>query len=249
MKKIDYSKISRIIIIIMILLIITGCDFLLKLDQSKEIGKISSNIIYDGEYVIFCKQYLQNDEPGYYTLGEAMYCVELSTGEIYSKLIEFDDGAYLMEGDADAAYLSKTNNNVYLSSTYLRPPWRFSLNDKTWSKIEDSIVSNAFILDYSPNENELVYVGGYGCIYYFDKTINEGKQYTASTNYDMPITVNWNKEIVVYINSKDLDFIDLNTDSTWRIDLSEITYYPINNGIKWFGNNILIDYFIETEML
>ncbi len=251
MKKIHYFRISKIIIITIILLIITGCDFLGGLDKRKKIGDISSNIIYDGKYIIFCKEYYQNSASGYYTLGQAMYCVELSTGEINSKLIEYENRAYILYAEnAHDVYLSKTNNNVYLSSSYLSSPWKYSLNNKTWSEVEDSVLSKAFILDYSPDENELIYIDRCEYVYYIDNITNEIKKYPELTlDYYMPFTVNWDERIIVHISSQYINFIDIDTDSTCRVDISEVKSYPIISRIKWFGNDILIDYFDETEML
>ena len=240
-----------IILNIILSLLLTNCTLIDVIANKQYTSNITSGIYYDGNYVIYTREYKEQGRilaETYTSLGEVVHIIDLNNNNQFVKFIEnnIEYSIPLIDDfeDVDRVHLCISKEHVYITGKYLSYVYMINLNDFSVSKLDSVNYNSVTMYDCSPDGIEEMYLSNE--LYYKNKISNEikewkGIEYQIGYQY---YAVNWENRLFIS-NYDNLYFINIDTDSTWGVNIESKVY---KYGLKWLNNeNILIDTYSNED--
>lgn len=232
-------------VVIILLILLNGCNFFIREPIA---GEISSNIYYDGSYVIYTRSIWRSyatDDDFMDLLGEILYIADVRNGTIFIDTINFKNSVNLhYDLDMDVVNISKTEENIYLSSEYLENTIKINIDTKDKENLIDSLHKTAFFVNYSSDETKGVIINAYDH-YYINNGINIlSYEWYFYGDY---FALNWDLGVLLNADWEDdcIKLIDLESGNESILHLEDNII--IQDGIKSKGNYLYIYDAYPTE--
>ena len=199
-----------------------------------------SNIIYDGNYIAFTRAKFENESgwtylgegEGYYLVGYKNIVIDVSANKTYARYIDTGSEYVAWWDNVPPTFNCKTNNNIYFGST----ADKFSVENKLWSDIDDTLFSASYNFFISPDETEVMKLESSGYLSYYNVMTEERiKFYVGQSNAD----VHWEYGLIAAERAEGSVAIIRFREDTLSSEIIDTSPSAIDK-LRWYKNTLFI---------